>query len=126
MANYKFTWSHQSLLLWDWSRNLIPTRSYIVKTSMSRKRVHLKEEIALQVPFCTCRIKLLKSKDQRSLYRIGGCTSLASGTIYFRYQSIPVYRFGFTAIIYIYIYICMYVCMYVCVCVYIYYNKYKS
>ena len=84
---------------------------------MSRKRVYMNEEIALQVPFCTCRIKLLKSKDQGSLYRIGGCTGLANGMIYFRYQSIPVYRFGFTTIlyIYIYIYVCMYVCMYVCV-----------
>ena len=53
-------------------------------------------------------------------YRTGGRTGLATGTIYFEYRSIPVYRFGFTAIFYIYIY------MYVCVCVYIYYNKYKS
>ena len=49
-------------------------------------------------------------------YRTGGGTDLATGTIYFGYRSIPVYRFGFTAILYIY----------VCVCVYIYYNKYKS
>ena len=59
---------------------------------------------------------------QGSQYCTGGCTGLASGTIYFGYRSIPMYRFGFTAILYIYIY----VCMYVCVCVYIYYNKYKS
>ena len=38
-------------------------------------------------------------------YRTGGCTSLASGTIYFGYRSIPVYRFGITANIYIYIYV---------------------
>ena len=30
---------------------------------------------------------------------------MAGGTIYFGYQSIPVYRFGLTAILYIYIYI---------------------
>ena len=59
---------------------------------------------------------------QGSQYRIGGCTGLVSGTIYFGYQSIPMYRFGFTANIYIYIYVSMCVC--VCVCVY--YNKYKS
>ena len=29
---------------------------------------------------------------------------MAGGTIYFGYQSIPVYRFGLTAILYIYIY----------------------
>ena len=57
-------------------------------------------------------------------YRTGGRTGLATGMIYFGYQSIPVYRFGFTAIFYIYKYI--YIYMYVCVCVYIYYNKYKS
>ena len=34
-------------------------------------------------------------------YRTGSCTGLASGTIYFGYRSIPVYRFGFTAILYI-------------------------
>ena len=39
---------------------------------------------------------------QGSQYRTGGCTGLASGTIYFEYRSIPVYRFGFTAIFYIY------------------------
>ena len=56
--------------------------------------------------------------DQGSQYRTGGCTSLASSTIYFGYRSIPMYRFGFTAIfLYLSIYICMYVCMYVCVCV---------
>ena len=63
---------------------------------------------------------------QGSQYCTGGCTGLASGTIYFRYRSIPVYRFGFTAIFYIYkyiyIYVCMYVCMYVCVCIYIIIN----
>ena len=57
---------------------------------------------------------------QECQYRTGGRTGLATGTIYFGYQSIPVYRFEFTAILYIYIYVCMYVC------VYIYYNKYKS
>ena len=56
---------------------------------------------------------------QGSQYRIGGCTGLVSGTIYFGYQSIPMYRFGFTAnlYIYIYIYIYIYLCKYVCVCV---------
>ena len=53
--------------------------------------------------------------NQGSQYRIGGCTDLVSGTIYFGYWSILVYRFRFTAIIYIYV--CMYVCMCVCVCV---------
>ena len=47
-------------------------------------------------------------------YRTGGRTGLATDTIYFGYQSIPVYRFGFTAILYIY------VCMYVSVYIYIY------
>ena len=43
---------------------------------------------------------------QGSQYRTGGYNGLASGTIYFGYRSIPVYRFGFTAILYIiYIYI---------------------
>ena len=37
---------------------------------------------------------------QGSQYRTGGCIGLASGTIYFGYQSIPVYRFGFIAILY--------------------------
>ena len=41
---------------------------------------------------------------QGSQYRIGSCTGLATGTIYFGYQSILVYRFRFTAFIYIYIY----------------------
>ena len=63
-------------------------------------------------------------------YRTGGRTGLATGTIYFGYRSIPVYRFGFTAIFYIYKYIYIYICMYVCMClyiyIYIYYNKYKS
>ena len=52
-----------------------------------------------------------------------GCqyrTGLATGTIYFGYRSIPVYRFGFTAIFYIYKYIYIYVCMYVFVYIYIY------
>ena len=68
--------------------------------------------------------------DQGCQYRTGGRTGLATGTIYFGYRSIPVYRFGFTAIFYIYkyIYIYIYVCMYVFVYIYIYiyYNKYKS
>ena len=55
--------------------------------------------------------------NQGNQYRIGGCTGLASGTIYFGYRLILVYRFKFTAIFYIFIYICMYVCMYVYVCV---------
>ena len=62
--------------------------------------------------------------EQGSQYRTGGCTGLVNGTIYFGYRSIPVYRFGFTAIFYIYkyiyIYIYMYVCMYVCMCVCVY------
>ena len=62
----------------------------------------------------------ISSKFQGSQYRIGGCTGLASSTIYFGYRSIPVYRFGFTAIFYIYQYI--YIYMYVCVCVYILIN----
>ena len=59
-------------------------------------------------------------------YRIWGRIGLATGTIYFGYRSILVYRFGFIVIFYIYKYIYIYICMYVCVCVYIYYNKYKS
>ena len=66
------------------------------------------------------------NQNQGCQYRTGGRTGLATGTIYFGYRSIPVYRFGFTDILYIYIYIYMYVCMYVCVCLYIYYNKYKN
>ena len=63
-----------------------------------------------------------RQKVQGSQYHTEGCTGLASGTVYFGYQSIPMYRFGFTAIflylsINIYIYVCMYVCMCVCVCV---------
>ena len=54
--------------------------------------------------------------NQGCQYRTGGRTGLATSTIYFGYRSIQVYRFGFTAILYIY----MYVCMYVCVFVYIY------
>ncbi|KAL0014012.1 hypothetical protein SO802_001081 [Lithocarpus litseifolius] len=42
---------------------------------------------------------------QGSQYRTGCCTDLANGTIYFGFQSIPVYRFGFTAIYIIYIFI---------------------
>ena len=38
---------------------------------------------------------------QGSQYRTGGCIGLATGMIYFRYRSIPVYRFGFTVILYI-------------------------
>ena len=41
--------------------------------------------------------------EQGSQYRTGGYTGLASSTIYFRYRSIPVYRFGFTAIFYYFI-----------------------
>ena len=67
-------------------------------------------------------IIIFQNYEQGCQYRTGGRTGLATGTIYFGYRSIPVYRFGFTAIFYIYIYICMYVC----VSVYIYYNKYKS
>ena len=53
---------------------------------------------------------LQKFQTQGSQYRIRGYTSLASGTIYFGYRLILVYRFGFTTIhiksyIYIYIYI---------------------
>ena len=42
------------------------------------------------------------SIDQRSQYRTRDYTGLASDPIYFGHQSIPVYRFEFTAI-YIYI-----------------------
>ena len=52
--------------------------------------------------------------NQGCQYRTGGHTGLATGTIYFGYRSISVYRFGFTAIyIYIYIYVCMYVSVYI-------------
>ena len=40
---------------------------------------------------------------QGSQYRTGGCTGLASGTIYFGYRSILIYRFGFTTIFYYFI-----------------------
>ena len=40
--------------------------------------------------------------NQGCQYRTGGRTGLATGTIYFGYRSIPMYRFGFTAIFYIY------------------------
>ena len=40
------------------------------------------------------------SKRQGSQYRTGGRTGLSSGTIYFGYRSILVYRFGFIAILY--------------------------
>ena len=65
---------------------------------------------------------------QRSQYCTRCCIGLVSGMIYFGYRSIPIYRFGFTAIFYIYkqIYIYIYVCVCVCVCVCVYYNKYKS
>ena len=60
------------------------------------------------------------TSKQGCQYRTGGRTGLATGTIYFGYRSIPVYRFGFTAILYIYIYIYIYICMYVCMCLCIY------
>ena len=46
---------------------------------------------------------------QRSQYRTESCTGLTSSTIYFGYRSIPVYRFGFTAILY---YIIFYIYIY--------------
>ena len=76
-----------------------------------------------------CMIYLLTRKiNQGCQYRTGGHTDLATGTIYFGYRSIPVYRFGFTATFYIYKYkyIYIYIYMYVFVYIYIYYNKYKS
>ena len=45
---------------------------------------------------------LLKLLNQGSQYRTGGCIGLPSSTIYFGYRLILVYRFGFTAIFYIY------------------------
>ena len=60
---------------------------------------------------------LLGSNAQGSQYRIGGCIDLASSTIYFGYQLIPMYRFEFNAIFYIYKYIYIYIYMCVCVCV---------
>ena len=66
------------------------------------------------------------NQNQGCQYRTGGRTDLATDTIYFGYRSIPVYRFRFTAILYIHTYIYIYIYMYVYVCVYIYYNKYKS
>ena len=70
----------------------------------------------------TTNLNIALTLNQGCQYRTGGRTGLATGTIYFGYRSIPEYRFGFTAILYIYIYIYIYVC----VSVYIYYNKYKS
>ena len=55
------------------------------------------------------------SFDRGSQYRTESFTDLASDMIYFGYRSIPVYRFGFTAIFYIYKYIYIYICMYVCI-----------
>ena len=49
-----------------------------------------------------CLVDIISISEQGSQYRTGGCTGLASGTIYFGYRSIPVYRFRFTAIFYIY------------------------
>ena len=43
----------------------------------------------------------LRYLEQDCQYRTGGRTGLATGTVYFGYRSIPVYRFGFTAILYI-------------------------
>ena len=51
------------------------------------------------------------SYEQMNQCRIGGCTNLANGTIYFEYRSISVYCFEFTTIFYIYKYIYIYVCM---------------
>ena len=45
-----------------------------------------------------CLFFFLTSSCQGGQYRTKGCTGLASGTIYFGYRSILVYRFGFTAI----------------------------
>ena len=61
-------------------------------------------------------------KVQGYQYRTGGRTGLATGMIYFGYRSIPVYRFGFTAILYIYIYICMCQCIYIIINIKVY-NK---
>ena len=49
-----------------------------------------------------CLFFFLTSSCQGSQYRTGGYNGLASDTIYFGYQSIPLYHFGFTAIFYIY------------------------
>ena len=46
--------------------------------------------------------------NQESQYHTRSYTGLATGMIYFGYQSIPMYRFGFTAILY-YIYIYIYI-----------------
>ena len=51
------------------------------------------------------------SYEQMNQCRIGGCTNLANGTIYFGYRSISVYCFEFTTIFFLYIYIYMYVCV---------------
>ena len=69
--------------------------------------------------FSTPYYRLVRTPEcQGYQYHTGGRTGLATDTIYFGYQSILMYRFGFTAILYIYIYIYMYVCM--CLCIYIY------
>ena len=64
--------------------------------------------------------------SQGSQYHIGDCTDLASGIIYFGYRSIPVYRFGFTAIFYIYIYICMYVCVFIIINIKVYHKTFSQ
>ena len=48
------------------------------------------------------RDEVVMELKQGSQFRTGGYIGLASGTIYFGYRSILVYRFGFTAIFYIY------------------------
>ena len=58
------------------------------------------------------------NQNQGCQYRTGGRTGLATGTIYFGYRSISVYRFGFTDILYIYMYVCMYVCIIINIKVY--------
>ena len=104
----------------------------MTKCSHNLELRDLKGEITLYnpklYPYYTLLSKLFECKfctlNQGCQYRTGGRTGLATGTIYFGYRKIPVYRFGFTAIFYIYKYkyIYMYVWLYVFVYIYIIIN----
>ena len=124
---YKFTYCY-----WNFLSDLIKKAStlwvgdiWYLKTTIAFCRWLLAHEVKL---FGNRNFYYVKRYiHQGSQYCIGGCTGLASSTIYFGYRSIQVYRFGFTAIFYIYKYMCVCVCVCVRARVWcIYYNKYKS
>ena len=87
----------------------ITKQKFIFKNMRERERERdLEKKGTDEIPYTN-----LCYSSQGSQYRTEGCTGLASGTIYFGYRSIPVYHFGFTAILYIYMYVCMYVSVYI-------------